>query len=356
MNLSVMYRAAVLLVTALSFYSSTFAQEVKTLKLRQQKAKYRPQNYYIATVHDDREDSSNIGTMRAGLTNRTVQITLQNGVASSMHNFIHLNVQQDDSKEPIEMHIVKMAVSEKRSGMLEQADLSTTFAFYSNGNKLIEYSGTAYAKTGADASAYIEQLIRQNLESSLEAFDNWWGQNKDVVTGKPSVKVEVVIASKLDDPEQLPYSKKLLTWEDFQGEADDLSLGAAATSSGISMRMNSENRDGKNKVIITITPFFDKSHSWVKASGRNSAALAHEQMHFNITGMMACALADEIRNTTYYVENFSQEIEKVHKRYTKELERRQNDYDKQTAHGTVTEQQTAWEQKLNIELSNTTCY
>lgn len=350
-----MYRVVAVLVAALSFSLSN-AQEVRNLKLKQQKLKYHPQHYYITNIVDDRADTSNIGTMRAGLANKTVQITLQNGVVSSLYNFIQKNLQQDETKAPIEVHITKMAVSEKTSGFTEQADLATAFAFYANGTRLIEYSGSAYAKTGMDASAYIEQLIRQNLESSLEAFDKWWGQNKDMVTGKPAVKVEVVIEDRVDDPDQVPYSKKLLTWDEFRGEADDLSLGAAATSSGLSIRMNSENKDGKNKVVVTITPFFDKTHSWVKPSGKNAAALTHEQMHFNITGLMACALASEILGTTYFVENFSQEIAKIHKRYIKELERRQNEYDKETAHGTIAERQRAWEQQLNNELSNATCY
>lgn len=338
-------------------WSCLYAQDIKTIKLKQEKISYKPQRFYIVNVIDDRADTTNIGTMHAGIRNKLTQINLQNGSSSSISRFLNENMVQDTNAAAIELHLIQLEISEKITGMKQQADLAMGVAFYINGNKLVEYSGTAFMQTGADASIYIETLIRQNLERSLKEFDKWLEQNRNSIVKNAAVEVQVEIAQSLDDPDQILYNKRRpLTFDDFRGPPDDLSIGAAATFSGVDMKYGTETQNGLTIVKVTITPYADRSKSWKKKEINSASILAHEQRHFDITAIKACELADSIRKHSFTTDNFRTDLKEMLRKTDKDATQMQLLYDKETIHGTDNKKQKEWNEKLSGMLDKISCY
>jgi hypothetical protein len=329
------------------------AQGAKTIRLKPNKNLYKPRNYHVSKVVDDRTDTTSIGTMRAGIAQKTVPLQIEGGVASAIYHFINNSIRQNVSADALEMHITQLNVSEKNADLRQQADVAFGVAFYQNGNKLIEYTGSSYAQTGFDASAYIEKLIKNSIERSLKDFDNWYTKAE----GNAGVLATVNFMRVADDKDLILYNKeRKLSLNDFKGEPDDMSKGSAATYSGIGMKYSHERTGRTVKLDVSLYVYFDKSKSWCKEVGKSAKTLNHEQLHFDITALNACRLAEKIKAYNFSIENYSAELEALLKEADKEGTQLQNDYDKESTHGIRQDIQQQWDEDIRSKLADTNCY
>src|SRR5690606_4599851 len=139
---------------------------------------------------------------------------------------------------------------------------------------------------------------------------------------------------------QISYSKgRKLFITDFQGEPDENSPGAAATLSGVGMKIQSSTLRNTTKVDVVLTVYFDKSRSWMKDNGKNVTTLQHEQLHFDITAAKACMLKRQIEQTRFTPENFRDELRAMLEKVQTETGDMQNTYDAETEHGTIIDAQ-----------------
>src|ERR1700720_3732846 len=84
---------------------SSFAQETKSIQLKNEKPGYLLKNYYISKLKDDRTDTSNIGSARSSFLSSKVQpLNLEHGVCNGLTQFIRNNLEQDSTASPIELH------------------------------------------------------------------------------------------------------------------------------------------------------------------------------------------------------------------------------------------------------------
>lgn len=349
-----MKQLLLILFVFLSFASH--AQDVRYIKLKQTHVEYRPVNYHITGVADDRANTNTIGVMKFGIMNKRMSVDLRNGVTNSLENFIKNNVTQDASTPAVTLHITRLEVSEKDAGMREEADVSIALAFYYGETKLVEYTGSGYQQTSLDASPYVEKLIRTTLENSLKQFDGWVASRPGILSA-PSVKINVVMGTTTDDPDELPFTTHpTLAISDFTGRPDPLSVAAAETYSGMGISYSSQREGGHVTVQVVITPYFDKNKSWCKPNYKNARTLAHEQIHLDITAINTCALVHALETAEYTPENYIQKITQLHKEYMKMTETEQDQYDGETHHGLISKQQNAWEKKVKQQLSSESCY
>jgi hypothetical protein len=355
-----MYKISLLLfLLVLPFLSR--AQGVKTISLRQEKLKTRLQYYYVAGVKDDRQDSSTIGSVRAGVfSKKYVSLNLPGGAAGAISEFLKNNLTQDTRTNPIVLHIAQLEVGEKTGGLKAESEVRMNIAFYNAGGKIVEYKGDNSVQSSMDATRYIEELIRRGLDDMLQQFDVWAGQHQEQLKASnsgPSVEVLTEMASGTDDSDRIAWSTgRPLALDDFRGKPDDLSRAAAATNSGLDVRTRQQTQYGQTRVTVTILAFFDKSLSWCRTNSRNESTLRHEQQHFNITAIKACELADTIRNFAFTTGNFMKELEQLYRQKEKEIQQQQELYDGQTNHGQVDSAQAVWEKKIKNELDKQRCY
>lgn len=324
------------------------AQTVKGISIKNVAPRYLPKHFCVVSVADERHDKSNIGTVRTG-SNKKASINLEGGAEQSLGRYLSKFIKANDKLEPITLAITRLEVTETYKDGKEQANLTYSYAFYHGNARLIDYEGTAYAQSIGDATGYIEMLIRQGVERSLKEFDMWLAANPDSVIA--AVTVDAQISASPDNPDLIAYeSNKILRYEDFAGEEDDMSMAAAVTFSGFNMRYATETSGRNVKIKVFVLPFFDKTKSWFREDSKVPEVLAHEQVHFDITAAIAQQLVKAISAHTFTAENYESELLKLQRTYEKEMMRRQRAYDKETKHGTIAATQQKWEQELQQEL------
>lgn len=332
------------------------ARQAQSIALKPLPIKYTPKEFYIINVSDDRDNTTSIGNLR-DTHDKPYSINLEGGAAAAIAQYLAHNLNQDKSQQAIALHIGELHIEQKPNGMQQQISLSFGVAFYSNDTRLIEYTGTVTAHTSGNASNYAEQMIRQALEKSIKDFDSWWKKSKaNYTTGSLQITPQVIVSTATADNDIIVFSKKPLDWSNFTGKPDNASPADAATYSGFLISLSSENKGNTANVTVTITPVFYKSRSWYKPGGKNAYALAHEQLHFNISGILACELAAEIRSRTFSYKTIRNDIEALHKKYTDMQYQLQQAYDEETEHGMKYDEQEKWQKKITERLAKTACY
>jgi len=339
------------------------AQDIKYIELKNKKILYPLKHFHIVLVKDDRSDTTNIGSIRTGiLSKKKVLLNLQNGAVNSLTRFINNNVDQDTSTSALELHISQLNVTEKStSGLKTENELTVSFSFFDGSQKLAENTGGGTTQSTGDATKIIEELIRDNIESSLHQFDDWWFKNQASYTiqkTKPSIKVEVFMEENSQDSDIVSYSlKRPLTLDDFQGKPDELSRAAAISYTILFLKYSSA-RDISNQTMVDVYVIanFDKIKSWSWQNSKTLETLEHEQRHFDITAIKACELADTIKKFQFSVDNYPRELEKLQKQKQKELGQMQDQYDMETKHGRVLAIQEKWNKMIKDQLQKLTCY
>ncbi len=353
-----------LLLSAISFIK-LYSQDTKFIKLKDQKIVNGPKHYHIVLVKDDRADTTNIGSIRAGVfSKKKVRLDLQNGVTNALTSFINKNVPQDTSTIPLALHVLQFNVDEKSSsGLKTENELIISFAYYDGNRKLAENAGGGTTQSVGDAPQLLEELIRSYIESSMRQFDDWWAKNESAyAAGKvkpapPSIKVNASMNENTQDSDIVSYSfKRPLVLNDFQGKPDDLSKAAAQTYSGMLIRYASQSRDSQVTVNVMVEANFDKTKSWCRPGSRTSKTLAHEQRHFDITAIKTCELLEAIKSYPFSVNDFQKELEKLQRQKQKELDQMQDQYDSETKHGLISAMQEKWDKMIQDQLQKLTCY
>ena len=332
------------------------AQAAKTIKLKNLPAVHSPKEFYISAIADDRADTTNIGTMKAGLTGKLTTITLQGGPAAGIMQYLNDNTRQDKSKLPVEIHLDRFEVKEEKDGGTPQVHLYSELSFNARGMHVYKIAAHNYIQGGYDVSAFIGKLIQQGLDYQLKTFDEWLAQNPISATGN-NIEVDIEMMKTDNDANLIPYSKQRpLLRTDFQGRVDDLSHAAAVTLSGISFKYSWERLGGKTKVKIKLLPYFNKNLSWWRAKTNTPEILLHEQLHFDITAIYACQLKTKIEQAVLKADELEQQISGIVNDIEQERSAMQQQYDGETQHGINKAKQAEWQVKVKAMLAEQSCY
>lgn len=342
-----------LLLLLICISSTVLAQPTKTVKLKATVERLTVHSYNITAVVDDRKDTSNIGTMRAGITNKTAFVNLQNGARAAIAGFIIENLWQSPVMDSFELHILDLNVKESAQVFSEKVTLNSRYGFFKNGKKIIEYSGSSYIQNGMDVSPYIGKLVSQSIEQVFKEFDAWWPDNKQTFdeSKRNQLKVTVTVKKAATNEDEIVYNaERQLSITDFKGAPDALSKALAATSSGFMMQYEMKGDYSGNTANVELVPYFEIQKSWMKPGGKTAYVLQHEQLHFDITAIKTYELAAAIKNHTFTMANFKEEITSLQKQYSKEMELMQAQYDEETSHGIFKEKQNLWQARIKNEL------
>lgn len=325
------------------------AQDAINIHLADDKAAYTPINFHVTDVVDKRTFTGSIGKVSEG------NVTVPGGLPESIRAYAGLKPAQNSL--PVSMHITRFEVKEKAVGSKRQFELSLGIAYYAGKAKLVEYNGNAFAQSATTAAPYIEKLIKDNISGNLEDFDKWVAKNRNTISVEPTVTVNVSLSRVTDNKNHIAYTKsRKLLITDFEGEPDEASIGAAATLSGIGMKMQASTLRNNTKVDVMLTVYFDRSRSWMKGHGKNVTTLQHEQLHFDITAIKACMLKQQIEQATFSPDNYKQELKEMLDKVQAETGDMQNEYDRETEHGTIIDEQEKWSKRIGELLQKQACY
>lgn len=172
------------------------------------------------------------------------------------------------------------------------------------------------------------------------------------------VIAHVIMDTRMEQADQIAYRKGIrLNWEDFQGDADASNSDAVAMAyTGVSLRYEGSIRKGEVHLNIRILTHFSRRQSWVLSTSKNEWTLNHEQRHFDITALNACALYREL-STYNFTNRFDKEIRELQERYQRKNEEMQERYDLETNHGIRRKAQEEWNERIQHALEELAeCY
>ncbi len=105
-----------------------------------------------------------------------------------------------------------------------------------------------------------------------------------------------------------------------------------------------------------VVAFFDTQESWIKPGDKNDAALInHEQRHFDLAELFARKLRKKISELPKK-DQTQNNIDKLAKETTDEMNKEQDKHDKDTEHGTNEEKQKEWNSNIDKGLEEYKAY
>ncbi len=344
-------RLPLLVLSLLLIQPAVYAQHKKTFELKNEKISYSPKHFYISNVINDQEKGEFAGRMNGD------QLEMKNGAANNFRLFIAKNIKQNKKEQPIVLHITKLYCEvNKRNGQWK-INTEMKLAFYAGDMVLVEFTGTANARTSSDPASYLSTIVKKSLVNDFKQFDEWWINNKGRIPLISEVKVNASLARTSEKPDLIIYSsQRPLQVSDFQGPYGSNPSEAAATVSGIGFRYSSEAQNSQLVADVTISPYFKISESWFRKTSQKQRVLAHEQTHFDITALYACKLLNDIKAAKLTKENYEKLLDELQKQNEASTEREENLYDKETNHGTINDKQEEWQKRLKEEIRKCGCY
>jgi len=141
-------------------------------------------------------------------------------------------------------------------------------------------------------------------------------------------------------------NNRRLTWDDFKSPADEKETLHAMTSTNIAVKANCTG----NQMRFDVKCVFVTKDSWTK-NRLSKKLLAHEQMHFDLTEVHARLLRQKLNETTNICGTTRIKLDPIVEKYFTDWKKEQDQYDAETNHGLLDEQQKAWEEKIASRLA-----
>ncbi|PSL49274.1 hypothetical protein CLV51_101604 [Chitinophaga niastensis] len=147
-------------------------------------------------------------------------------------------------------------------------------------------------------------------------------------------------------------AQRRLQWDDFLAKPSPSGPSAAVAYTSFSYDGNSSLAHDTLKITLRLQVFFIKSASWVRPDAKNNYALAHEQLHFDITRLVVERFKQKLRQTALNRDDYDSIIQYQYLQSFREMNRLQYKFDQETNHGLNPAAQTRWRDKVNVGLKN----
>ncbi len=144
-----------------------------------------------------------------------------------------------------------------------------------------------------------------------------------------------------------------LQWSDFEAKPRRNGDVVAVTASGLTFGYSTKKySDGRISYDFEVTAHFYPDRSYYLRDHVTDVTLAHERLHFDITELHARKFRARVR-ATRFTQNIDAEMEKIHQEINQELREMQQQYDKETDHSRIVENQVIWNDMVAKALEET---
>ncbi|HLS30538.1 MAG TPA: DUF922 domain-containing protein [Flavobacteriaceae bacterium] len=164
-----------------------------------------------------------------------------------------------------------------------------------------------------------------------------------------SLLLLVSVISFSQDKEEIPWGRPL-SWEDFKGEPKTHTHHKATSNMGIKMKYSWKWKNNQLKLKYEVNTVFNPNYSWVKSGKESRELLKHEQIHFDITEIMARKLRKFFSENKFKLNAVRSKIDEVTRILQQENREMQETYDQETNHGNRPKKQAEWRQHIQNEL------
>jgi hypothetical protein len=322
---------------------------------------FKPNNYCIATVTDERANKTAIAQIlvKSAENKTTLQsIDMQGGVEAAVSRFIDRNLAKDRSLRPVNITIKEFNLTENAlpDGSIEgRIKLHLSFGFEKDygTEHLVDYDGGLnYVRNGNNYITVVEPCLRKALKAGLVYFDNWV-KNNTAANHKlaKSVKFDFTNYTENVEGDTIYYaSKRPLTWSDFQSKHKPPLVANASVMPGFGYEIEQEVVNGIINVQVQLKVYVPKSACWADSYGRDAYALNHEQRHFDITKIIAEQYKQKILAQNLTPDNYEAFILMQYLDSYRDMHTMQTSYDKETSHSRNQFLQQEWNNRIDQEL------
>ena len=156
--------------------------------------------------------------------------------------------------------------------------------------------------------------------------------------------------------QQLEWSNKKLTWDDFKGPVSNKnSFDTSFASTGISYNMTYDPYPG-NGIHVNVTAILDEDKSWKKPEVSEEYQLNHEQLHFDIAEIYARKVRQMVEEKIKTAHDFEMYFKKEYQVIFDEYQAFQQKYDKETGHSLNKEKQEEYNYIVSKMLTDLKAY
>ena len=336
-----------------------FAQ-TKTILLKSERLKTAAKGFFIVEVMDTRKVGNNVGKVFNQRGERNIAV-LENVPARVFQGFLdrNFNSNKTDSLTAITLVIKELKFSERLVSATRidgELTLSLSFETYQNGQLALLTGGSStnvYTRP-VQQDEVLEQMLRQSLENQLKEFGRWYAQNNGTFD-KLARRVQVIFdeTPKIDADTIVYYiPNRPLTWADFKGRPSILTRWAAQVFTSFGFEACSSIKNRVVELRVSVRVWLDKTISWGRPDSKNDYVLAHEQLHFDITQIIAQRFKKKIQNMLFSTDDYSSEIQYQYLEFYRDLAALQQQYDAETNHGLDQMAQARWSERIKKELRN----
>lgn len=142
-------------------------------------------------------------------------------------------------------------------------------------------------------------------------------------------------------------SHRRLTWDDFKSPANEKESLHAMTSTNIAVKAHCNG----NQMQFEVKCVFVTKDSWTK-NRLSQKLLAHEQMHFDLTEVHARMLRQKLNLAANVCGTSRGKLDPIVEEHFAAWKKEQDQYDAETNHGLLDEEQKAWETKISMRLAD----
>lgn len=341
-------------------YAFPLPQSIDPISLRVFSELFEPKEFHIKGVIDDRTDRSPVAFLVRNISSgsQLETVDLEGGAIPAVEKYVFGALPRDQSLRPVVIRIRDMKIIEvltdSKSGLVE-GEVYLDFSFELEREDelvhLLDFQGGVSYKRGVRQFSVIEPVLRKSINNSLNYFNDWMEREatQDIkLAGDVTIKIRDYREDNQDDT--VFYNpKRPLTWEDFTGRPR-FNNYAASIFASISYEGNSWIEEGEVIVDLVFKTYMLKSSSWVKGTN-NSYGLNHEQRHFDIARIIMERLKEKVSNMDLQPHNYDRKVSFHYLEAYREMNKMQEQYDRETAHGLNARAQERWNQLIDEELA-----
>jgi hypothetical protein len=331
------------------------------IRLQPEKLLFTPKEFYIATVTDQRQERVPVARLALVLNQPVQPVDLYGGTAEGVRTFINQSLTRNKKLRPIAMRILQLRLAETAAGNRVTGRFTFEVAFdlltkADDGSevstRLTTYRGSANYVRPLSQIAVVEPTIRQAIVASLRTLNEYMnreaGQNEKLAT---SLKVNFIEDSRITDDDTVHYNPaRKLIWADFKATPRQGSHYAAEVFTSFAYEGKSSVSNGVININLLIKSYMLKNSSWGRSDAKNEYALNHEQRHFDIAKIIAERFKRKVQPDSLTLEDYNSIIQYQFIESFRDMNRMQEQYDRETNHSTNQVAQELWNQKIDAEL------
>jgi len=338
--------------------SLLFAQNTdKWISLKFESVRNKPHNFYFSTVIDERKDKTKIGVIYGeNLTEKCLK--LSGGTTKAVQNYVSKSIIKEPADYPIILKIKELSIIENLTKLkiTGKCKIRITYVFQRDTTEveLTDFqTNITFNRTQGDYNNY-ETLLSKVIEKSVTYFNEWMEENYDK-NPKLIKSVKLVINSdyQIEKPEKgdtIFWSPShTMTWADFTGTVPKTSKYSAQIFNNFEYIAPLHLENGVLIINLQMKVYMLKSGSWTSSTDLSNYSIAHEQVHFDLTKIVAESFKQKAK-AILTVDNYDSELQLLFIEMYREMNRLQKNYDDESNHSINVLGQQKWQQFVDSEL------